>query len=76
MSDDSYERLAEALDRLPNGFPRTDSGLEIRILEKICSPGEAALAGVLTGTPEPVEAIAARTGEAAGEVSAEPYNDR
>jgi len=68
MGDVAYERLAGALDRLPNGFPRTDSGLEIRILEKICSPGEAALAGVLTGTPEPVEAIAARTGEPAGEV--------
>ena len=64
-----YRRLAEALDRLPNGFPRTDSGLEIRILKKICSPEEAALAGLLTGTPEPVEAIAARAGEPAGEVS-------
>jgi NAD-dependent dihydropyrimidine dehydrogenase PreA subunit len=69
MSDDSYERLADALDRLPNGFPRTESGLEIRILEKICSPGEAALAGLLTGTPEPVEAIAVRAGKPTREVS-------
>jgi NAD-dependent dihydropyrimidine dehydrogenase PreA subunit len=69
MGDESYECLAEALDRLPNGFPRTDSGLEIRILEKICSPEEAALAARLTGTPEPLDTIAARTGEPPGEVS-------
>ena len=69
MSGDCYERLAEALDRLPNGYPRTASGLEIQILKKICSPQEAALAGCLTGTPQSVGAIAARTGEAVGEVS-------
>jgi electron transport complex protein RnfB len=64
-----YERLADALDRLPNGFPRTESGLEIRILKRICSPEEAALAGLLTGAPEPVEVIAARAGDPPGEVS-------
>ena len=69
MSDESYRLLADALDRLPNGYPKTESGLEIRILEKICSPQEAALAGCLTGTFEPVEAIAARTGEPPGDVS-------
>ncbi len=63
MSGGPYERLAEALDRLPNGFPRTDSGLEIRILKKICSADEAAVAGLLTGTPEPVAAIAMRAGK-------------
>jgi H+/Na+-translocating ferredoxin:NAD+ oxidoreductase subunit B len=68
MSDDPYEGLAEALDRLPNGFPGTDSGLEIRILQKIASPQEAALARLLTGTPEPVETIAARAGDPPGEV--------
>lgn len=69
MSDEPYRLLAEALDRLPNGYPKTDSGVEIQILKKICTAQEAALAGCLTGTPEPVEAIAARTGEPAGEVS-------
>jgi electron transport complex protein RnfB len=68
MTDETYQHLAEALDRLPNGFPRTDSGVEIRILEKICTPVEAALAGLLTGTPEPLVAIAARSGTPAGEV--------
>lgn len=69
MNDDPYQLLADALDRLPNGFPRTESGLEVRILRKICTPEEAALAGVMTGTPKPLGAIAARTGEPAAEVS-------
>ena len=69
MHDASYDLMAEALDRLPNGFPRTDSGVEIQILQKICSPQEAALAGLLSGTPEPVGAIAARAGKPAGEIT-------
>jgi electron transport complex protein RnfB len=68
MADDHYERLADALDRLPNGFPRTPSGVEVRILKKIFSPEEAALAGWLTGDMEPVEVIAARAGLPAGEI--------
>jgi hypothetical protein len=35
MSADVYERLAQKLDALPNGYPRTESGVELRILEKI-----------------------------------------
>ncbi|HVM72264.1 MAG TPA: 4Fe-4S binding protein [Anaerolineales bacterium] len=69
MPDDDYVRLAEALDRLPNGFPRTGSGLEIRILQKIFTPGQAALACHLTGTFEPVEAIALRAEQPAAEAS-------
>jgi hypothetical protein len=41
LNDLIYERLAEALDRLPNGFPRTSSNVEIRLLKKIFSPEEA-----------------------------------
>jgi ferredoxin len=62
-SDQSiYAQLAEALDRLPNGFPRTTSGVEIQILRKIFSPEEAALASQLSGSPETVDAIASRIG--------------
>jgi electron transport complex protein RnfB len=67
MSADAYERLAAALDRLPNGFPRTPAGTEIRILQKILSPEEAALAGRLGGEMEPLEQIAARLGLPAAE---------
>ena len=42
MSETAYEHLARALDMLPNGFPRTESGVEIQILKKILSPEEPA----------------------------------
>jgi H+/Na+-translocating ferredoxin:NAD+ oxidoreductase subunit B len=62
MNEDVFIALAEALDQLPNGYPRTDSGVELRILKKIFSPEEATLAGMLTGTFEPVSVIAGRLG--------------
>ncbi len=60
MNDDVYERLAEALDKLPNGFPRTPSNVEIRILKKIFSPREASLASQLSGSMKSIDAIAKR----------------
>ncbi len=67
--DDSYNRLAAALDALPNGFPRTPSGKEIRILQKILSPEEAFLASHLTGRMEAPNVIAPRLGLPAEEVA-------
>jgi hypothetical protein len=49
MSEAIYESLAKALDRLPNGYPRTDSGVEILILKKIFSAEEAASAAAAAG---------------------------
>ncbi len=62
MSELVFEHLADALDRLPNGFPRTPSRIEIKILKKIFSPEEAALASQLGGSFEPIDEIAKRTG--------------
>ena len=62
MKDFIYETLATALDRLPNGFPRTSSNVEIRILKKIFSPEEAKIAGQLTGSEEPISAISKKIG--------------
>jgi ferredoxin len=62
MADEVFRQLADALDRLPNGFPRTSTGLEIRILKKIFTPEEAAWAVRLTPDWEPVDQIAARLG--------------
>ena len=70
MSDYVYEQLAEALNNLPNGFPRTPSNVEIRVLRKIFSPEEASLAGQLTGSMKSAEAIANRIGLTAEEVEA------
>jgi Na+-translocating ferredoxin:NAD+ oxidoreductase subunit B len=62
MSDIIFEQLADALDKLPNGFTRTFSKIEIQILKKIFSPEQAALACQLSGSYEPVTEIARRTG--------------
>jgi len=62
MSDQCYERLADALDALPNGFPRMPSGIDIRILKKSFDQDEAELAGHMNRKYETVEQIATRAG--------------
>ncbi|UCD19136.1 MAG: 4Fe-4S binding protein [candidate division WOR-3 bacterium] len=62
MTDTVFERLADALDRLPNGFPRTAANVEIRILKKIFTEEEAALASGFSAVPEPISEIARRFG--------------
>jgi len=62
MIQDPYEQLANALDRLPNGFPRTQSAVEIAILKRIFSLAEARLACQLSGNYEPLPKIAERMG--------------
>ncbi|MGA2026431.1 MAG: 4Fe-4S binding protein [Syntrophobacteraceae bacterium] len=57
-----YEKLADHLDRLPEGYPRTPSGVEIRILRRLFTPEQAALAQLVTLAPEPPGAIASRGG--------------
>ncbi len=70
MPDLVYEQLAEALDRLPNGFTRTASGIEIAILKKIFSPTTLSSPSSSSGEFEPADEIAGRAGvppeEAAG----------
>ena len=62
MNEDVYEKLAHKLDALPSGYPRTDTGIELRLLEKIFSPDEAALATDMLMRPETAGQIAERTG--------------
>jgi electron transport complex protein RnfB len=62
MSEDPYRKLAERLDAIPNGFPSTESGIELRLLAKMFTPEEAALASVMSLTKEPAATIAARAG--------------
>ena len=62
MSTDVYERLAEFLDKMPGRFPKTDSGVEIKILKKLFTPEQAEIAMKLQPMPETVEAIAKRLG--------------
>ena len=62
MSEESYLKLAKVLDTLPNGFPATESGIEIKILKKIFDPEQAEFFCDLKLSFETAEQIAERTG--------------
>jgi electron transport complex protein RnfB len=62
MDNTAYKQLAERLDSLPNGFPPTDDGRELKLLAKLFTPEEAELTALLASSLETVEEIAARTG--------------
>ena len=64
MQEDIYRELARQLDALPNGFPATQSGVELRLLAKIFTLEEAGLASVMRPAPEPAADIAGRAGVA------------
>jgi Na+-translocating ferredoxin:NAD+ oxidoreductase subunit B len=57
-----YQQLARHLDRLPAGFPATESGVELRILKRLFTADEAAVTLGLTMMPETASAIAERLG--------------
>ena len=57
-----YRRLAKRLDRIPNGFAATSSGVELELLACLFTPEEAALASVMRLTRESPETIADRAG--------------
>lgn len=60
--DNVYKRLAEVLDGIPNGYPATESGVELKILTKLFTPEQAELACSLTLEPQTAKAIAGQTG--------------
>ncbi|MBW1990111.1 MAG: 4Fe-4S binding protein [Deltaproteobacteria bacterium] len=62
MADDVYKKLAKVLDTLPNGFPPSPTGAEIKLLKKIFEPEEAELFCDLRLKFETPEQIAQRTG--------------
>jgi electron transport complex protein RnfB len=63
MTDQTpYIELARRLDALPNGFPPAEDGSHLRLLARLFTPEEAALAAALTEKPEAAATIAARIG--------------
>jgi H+/Na+-translocating ferredoxin:NAD+ oxidoreductase subunit B len=62
MELDSYKRLAQRLDSLPNGFPPAADGSELRLLANLFTPEEADLAARLRLSKETSEQIASRIG--------------
>lgn len=62
MQNDVYHRLRERLHEMPNGFPSTESGVEIDLLKKIFTEDEAELFLKLKMSFESLDDIALRTG--------------
>jgi electron transport complex protein RnfB len=62
MHNAIYHKVAKVLDTLPNGFPSTQSGVEIKLLKKVFTPGQAELFCEMRLTFETAEEIAKRTG--------------
>ncbi|MHA1672347.1 MAG: alpha/beta fold hydrolase [Promethearchaeota archaeon] len=56
-----YYKLRKRLDELPIGYPKTESGVEIRILQHLFTPLEAELCFHLSLLPETVSVIFKRT---------------
>ena len=76
MSQEVYKKLAERLDALPNGFPPTEDGVELRMLAKLFTPEEAELASQLRLTREVPEQVAKRLGREGAEVRSQQRGDQ
>ena len=57
MELDVYKELAQHLDKMPIGYPPTESGVEIRLLKHVFTPEQAKLATKLSFMPELVKKI-------------------
>lgn len=68
METNAYQQLAHHLDTLPNGFPPTSDGAELRLLAKLFTPEEAELASLLRLTPETCQQIVTRSGRKTSEI--------
>ena len=68
MEINPYKLLALRLDFLPNGFPATEDGVELKLLAKLFSPEEAALASQLRPSLETSDQIAKRIGGSSEEL--------
>jgi Fe-S-cluster-containing hydrogenase component 2 len=62
--------LAEHLDAMPQDFPRTESGIEIKLLKKVFTEEEAEVASQMKLVPETPEQVAERLGRDANEMAA------
>jgi len=69
-----YEKLRERLDMFPQGFPRTESGVEIEILRELFSPEEAEIMLFLRPSPEPVSTVAQRMGRDEAQLAGKLYD--
>lgn len=68
-ADSPYRRLAKSLDALPNRFPPAADGSDLRLLARLFSPDEAALAAELQPDAETPASIARRLEADAREIT-------
>ncbi len=76
MSDEAYVKLQEFLDSFPIGFPKTNSGIELKILRRLFSEEEARITVLLTPVPESESRIAKRAIRAGFDVELEEMQDK
>ncbi|MFX0052653.1 MAG: ATP-binding protein [Candidatus Hermodarchaeota archaeon] len=57
---DPYERLADTLDKIPNGYTKTEDGTHIRVLQWIYTPEEADLSSKMKLKGETAKELAVR----------------
>jgi Na+-translocating ferredoxin:NAD+ oxidoreductase subunit B len=69
MTKQIYQDLREQLDQYSLGFPSTESGVELKILEKLYTEEEAEMYLSLSLMLETPESVAQRTGRKAGDVA-------
>ncbi len=69
MSKELYRKIQKQLDTYSLGFPETESGIEIEILETLFSVKDAELFSVLSPRLETPEAIAQRLGKSVDELA-------
>ncbi len=69
MSTDVFDKLADHLDGMPQGFPRSESGVEIKLLKKIFTEEEAEVASQMKMMPEDPDQVAERLGRDPAEMA-------
>ncbi len=67
---DVYDQLSKKFDDQPNGFPATESGVELKLLKKVYTPEEAEIALKVKPFPETAEVLAERIGKPVDEAEA------
>jgi Na+-translocating ferredoxin:NAD+ oxidoreductase RNF subunit RnfB len=55
--ENPYRKLAARLDEIPNGFPPTENGIELKLLAKLFTPEEADLASSMSLNHQTIKMI-------------------
>ena len=73
--DQIYHKLRAEIDKMPYGMPKTESGIEIRILKQLFTPREALIASHLNVIGERPKAIHKRVRKTIKDISLEQLTE-